>query len=176
MTAQMMAGSSNWWIARWAGAALLLATPLITQVGQYWHPVAFMLAGSLIVGALALYEFAVRGSASAAFRAGVGIAAATSFLIVWINIVAGMVSADHPANLSFFGLVLTAAVGAFAAGFRAAGLARAMLGVAGAQALLAVAIATAPSTEAPLGVLMLNAFFVALWLVSAGCFRKSARG
>jgi len=176
MNAQMMAGGSNWWMARWVGAAALLGVPLITQVGQYWHPVAFMLAGSLIVGALVLYEFAARGSASAAFRAGVGIGAATSFLIVWINVVAGMVDVDHPANLAFFGLVLTAAVGAFAAGFRAGGLARAMLGVAGAQALLAVAIATAPSTEQPLGVLMLNAFFVALWLVSAGCFWRSARG
>lgn len=175
MTVQMMAGGSNWWMARWAAAAALLSVPLVTQVGTHWHPVAFVLAGSLIASSLALYEFAARSSAVAAFRAGVGIAAATSFLIVWINVVAGMVSADHPANLSFFGLVLTAAVGAFAAGFRAAGLARAMLGVAGAQALLAVAIATAPSTEVPLGVLMLNAFFVALWLVSAGCFWK-ARG
>lgn len=178
MARPMEVDSNNgWWIARWSAAAVLLMVPLAMQIGTgwQWKPVAFLLAGTLIVGSLILYELAAHRSASAAYRAGVAIAGATSFLIVWINVVVGMVSEDHPANLSFFGLILTAAVGALAAAFRAEGMARAMLGVAGAQALVAVAIATAPSTEWPLGILMLNSLFAALWLISAAAFRQAAR-
>lgn len=177
MEKQMGTGSNGWWIARWSGVAVLLIIPLAMQIGAdwQWKPVAFLLAGSLILGSLILFDFAASRSGSAAYRAGIAIAAATSFLLVWINVVTGMVGGDDPANLSFFMLILAAAVGGFAAGFRAEGLARAMLGVAGAQALLAVVIATAPSTERPLGILMLNSFFAALWLISAGCFWNASR-
>ena len=177
MTGPRDAGSNDWWIARWSGAALLVSSALVLHIGTgwQWKPVAFALAGTWIVGSLIVYELVARRSASAAYRAGVAIAAATSFLIVWINVAVGMVGEDDPANLSFFMLIVMAAVGAFAAAFRAEGMARAMLGVAGAQALVAVAIATAPSTEQPLGVLMLNSLFVALWLISAALFHRSAR-
>ena len=170
MTAQ--AGRNNWWIARWLAAAVLLIIPLAMQIGAGgpWKPVGFLLAGALILGSLMLYEFAAGRSASAAYRAGVAIAAATSFLTVWTTIVR-----DDGNGIGFFLLVLTAAVGAFAAGFRAEGMARAMLGVAGAQGVLAAFIATAPSTDWPLGILTINSFFAALWLISAACFWNAAQ-
>ena len=59
-------------------------------------------------------------------------------------------------------------------------MARAMLAVAGVQALLGLAIATAPSTiiadaKGPLGVLVLSGGFVGLWLLAAFLFHRSAR-
>ncbi|MEP9361036.1 hypothetical protein [Sphingomonas sp. KR3-1] len=109
-----------------------------------------------------------------AYRAGIGIAVAASFLTIWTTVVR-----DDGTGMSFFLLILAAATGAFAAWFRPAGMARAMLGVAVMQVLLGVAIATAPITArvpgAPLHALAFAAGFAGLWLASAACFRAAAR-
>lgn len=70
-------------------------------------------------------------------------------------------------------------VGAFAAWFRPAGMARAMLGVAIMQALLAVAIATASSStnlpDATFKTPLASGRFMVLWLISAACYWVAAR-
>jgi hypothetical protein len=113
-------------------------------------------------------------SAGWAYRAGVGVAVVTSFLTVWTTIVR-----DDDQGMSWFMLIMAAAVGGFATWFRPAGMARTMLGVAVMQALLGVAIATAPITATlPDGgsrVLLFSGVFTALWLVSAGLFRAAAK-
>lgn len=111
---------------------------------------------------------------SRAYRAGVAVALVTSFLTVWVTVVR-----DDGNGIGFFLLIMAAAVGGFAAWFRPAGMARTMLGVAIMQALLAVAIATDPSSaSAPDGsfrVLLFSGFFTALWLISAVFFRVAAK-
>lgn len=112
--------------------------------------------------------------ASRAYRAGVAIAIATSFLTVWTTVVR-----DDDTGIGFFLLIMAAATGAFAAWFQAAGMARSMLGVAIMQVLFGIAIATAPSTAStPDGgfrVLLFSGIFTALWLASAACFRTAAK-
>ena len=114
------------------------------------------------------------GNPSWTYRAGVASALATGFALVWTTVVR-----DDGNGLGFLTLVLAAAVCAFAVRGRAEGMARAMLGVAGIQAFVGSMIATAPSTASapggPSGVVLVTAGFVALWLVSAGCFWKAAR-
>lgn len=115
-----------------------------------------------------------------AYRLGAGVALAVSFLQVWMNLVVGIVgSNDNPVNQGFFGVVVTAAACAFVARFRPDGMTRAMLAVAGVQTLLAIAVATAPSTAldpmGATGVLLLSGLFVLLWLASAALFHRSAR-
>lgn len=116
-----------------------------------------------------------RTSGSWAYRAGVAVALVASFLIVWVTIVH-----DDGAGIGFFLVIMAAVVGAFSAWFRAAGMARTMLGVAIMQALLGLAIATAPLTAStPDGVfkaLLFSGFFTALWLISATFFRVAAKG
>jgi hypothetical protein len=115
------------------------------------------------------------------YRIGIAVALGAAFLEVWINLAVGIVgSEDNPVNMGFYLVVATAGACAFTARLRAHFMARAMLAVAGMQALLAVAIATAPSTvrddpKGPLGVLALSAGFAALWLLSAFLFHRSAR-
>jgi hypothetical protein len=110
---------------------------------------------------------------SRAYRGGVALALITSLLTVWTTIVRD----GH--GIGFFLLVMSAAVGSFAAWFRPAGMARTMLGVAIMQILLGVAIATAPLTAriagASLRILLFSGFFTALWLLSAAFFRIAAR-
>ena len=85
---------------------------------------------------------------------------------------------DDGNGIGFFLLVMAAAVGGFAAWFRAAGMARTMLGVAIMQALLGVAIATAPSTatlpDRGFTVMVHSGVLTALWLMAAAFFRAAA--
>jgi|ERR1044072_1002524 2-methylcitrate dehydratase PrpD len=115
------------------------------------------------------------------YRIGAGVALAAGFLEIWINLAVGIVGReDNPVNQGFYLIVATAAACAFVARLRPDGMARAMLAVAAMQALLAVAVATAPSTarDEPMGaagVLALSAAFCALWLLAAALFQRSAR-
>lgn len=112
------------------------------------------------------------------YRLGAAVAFAVSLLTVWMRMVG---SEDNPANLAYFGVVMTAAACTFTAKLRPEGMARAMLATAGVQALIGLAVATAPITAqierygVP-GVTRQAALFVALWLVSAALFHRSARG
>lgn len=115
-----------------------------------------------------------RASGSRAYRAGVAIAIAASFLTVWTTVVR-----DDGTGIGFFLLIMAAVTGAFSAWFQPAGMARTMLGVAIMQVLFGIAIATAPSTAStPDGgfrVLLFSGIFTVLWLISAACFRAAAK-
>ena len=116
-----------------------------------------------------------RASASRAYRAGAIVALLASFLIVWTTVVH-----DDGAGIGFFLVIMAAGVGAFAAWFRPAGMARTMLGVAIMQALLGLAVATAPATasipDGPSKALLFSVFFAALWLISAAFFHAVQKG
>ncbi|WP_028970500.1 hypothetical protein [Sphingomonas sp. URHD0057] len=117
---------------------------------------------------------AASASGSGAYRAGVATALVTSFATVWTTIVR-----DDGNGIGFFLLIMAATVGAFAAWFRPAGMARTMLGVAIMQALLGVAIATAPSiaglSDGGFKLLLFSGIFAALWLMSAALFCAAAK-
>jgi hypothetical protein len=169
---------NRWRIARWTAAVALLLAPLVMmQISDEWHWTgrSFLFAGIMIGGAVLLYEISERASGSRAYRAGAAVAIASSFLSVWSTIVR-----DDGTGIGFFLVILAAAVGAFAAWFRPAGMARAMLGVAIMQALYGVAVATAPSTaQLPDGgfrTLAARGFFTAMWLIAAACFHAAAKG
>ena len=110
-----------------------------------------------------------------AYRTGLVVALVVAFLTVWTTIVR-----DDDSGAGFFMIILAVVVGWFAAGFRAAGMARAMVGVAGMQMCLGALIATAPVTAnvpgGPLNVLLFNGFFSLLWLISAAFFSRAAKG
>ena len=113
-------------------------------------------------------------SKSRPYRVGVGLGVLTAFLTVW-----GAVVHDDGNGVGFFLVILAAVVGAIAAWFHSAGMARAMLGVAVMQVLYGMAIATAPMTaqtpHGPLKVMIFCGFLASLWLASAGCFRVATR-
>jgi hypothetical protein len=114
-------------------------------------------------------------SGKRACRAGVAVAVLTSFLTVWTTIVR-----DDGNGIGFFMLIMAVAVGWFAAGFRPAGMARAMVGVAVMQATVGMLVATAPVTASvpgePLRALAFSGGFAAMWLISGAFFRAAAKG
>nr|WP_294809797.1 hypothetical protein [uncultured Sphingomonas sp.] len=116
-----------------------------------------------------------QASGSRNYRAGVAVAVVTSFLTVWTTVVR-----DDGHGIGFFLLILAAGTGGFAAWFQPAGMARTMVGVAIMQALLGLAIATAPLTAnmpgGPFKILLFSGVFMMLWLISASFFRAAAKG
>ncbi len=108
------------------------------------------------------------------YRAGVAVAILTSLLTVWTTIVR-----DDGNGIGFFLLIMAIGVGAFAAWFRPAGMARTMVGVAVMQLMLGIAIATAPITaripDGPFRAMLFSGVFALLWLLSAALFRAAAR-
>jgi hypothetical protein len=119
-------------------------------------------------------EAAGRARGSGAYRAGVAVAVVASLLTVWTTVVR-----DDGNGIGFFMLIMAVAVGWFAAGFRAAGMARTMAGVAIMQAVLGGLIATAPVTgDVPRGslkALLFSGIFALLWLASGAFFRAAAK-
>ena len=115
------------------------------------------------------------GNGSRAYRAGAAVAVLTSVLTVWTTIVR-----DDGNGIGFFMVIMGAIVGAFAAWFRPAGMARTMAGVAVMQLMVGSLIATAPVTQAVPGasmrIMLFCALFAGLWLISAAFFRASAKG
>jgi hypothetical protein len=182
MTAVAEKQWNRWRIARWSVAAALLLLPLaMMQVNDEWNWGVgdFVFAGVMICGTCMLYETAAKWSGSLAYRGGVVLALAASFLIVWINLAVGIVGEDSPFNVNFFGLVAMAAAVSFASGFTAKGMARGMACVAAATAFLGVLLATAPmNADVPPGparLLGISLAFAAVWLASAALFGRAAK-
>ena len=173
---------SRWWIAPWAIAALLWLLPLIAM--QFtdevaWDETDFIVFGGMLFGACGAWELAARMTGNTAYRAAVGVALASTFILVWMNLSVGIIgSEDNPANLMFFGVLAVAMIGAAIARFQPRGMARALLATALAQTLAGVIalIAGWGSTGAnwPQVIVILTLFFAALWLGSAWLFRKAA--
>src|SRR5687768_4251512 len=110
-------------------------------------------------------EVAAQLSTRRAYRAGVALAAVASFLMVWTTIVR-----DDGNGIGSFTVIMAVAVGWFSAGFRPAGMARTMVGVAVMQVMVGLLIATAPITATvpggPFQALLYCSVFAMLWLIS----------
>ena len=82
---------------------IILLLPLIAM--QYtdevvWDLADFVVAGVLLFGTGLAYELMARKGGTVAYRAAVGIALATVFLLVWVNGAVGIIgSENNDANL-----------------------------------------------------------------------------
>jgi hypothetical protein len=171
---------SPWRIAGWSLGAMVLIVPLVAMqftAEVRWSVTDFVFMGVLVLLVGGAFELAARLSDSGFYRAGVGVAAVTSFLLVWINAAAGVIGSErNPLNLLYLGVIGIAVVGGLLGNFRARGMARAMVAAAVAQALMTgVALAVAPhEPPGPFGLVTLHAVFTGLWLTSAWLFRNAA--
>ncbi len=164
-------------IAVWGTAAFLLLLPLVAM--QFtkevnWTPSDFVGFGGMLLVACGTYEMATRRSGDPAYRAAVGAAVVGGLLLVWMNLAVGVIgSQENSANLMFAGVLAVGVIGALIARFQPRGMARALVATTLAQAMVAV-IALIVGLDAP-PLWFLTAFYVALWLTSAGLLRRVAR-
>jgi hypothetical protein len=167
--------ASRWRIAVWGGATVLLLLPLVAMqftAEVQWDGTDFVVFGAMLFAACGSYELATRATRNRSYRTAVGVALATAFVLVWMNLAVGIIgSEDNPANLMYGAVLAVGLIGAAIARFRPQGMARALVATAIAQGLVAVI-----ALVAGLGyTLLLTGAFMALWLTSARLFRKAAR-
>jgi VIT1/CCC1 family predicted Fe2+/Mn2+ transporter len=164
-------------------AAFILSLPLLAMLitdEVVWGLGDFALAGVLLVGTGLVHARATRTPRNIAYRAAVGVAIATAFILLFLMGAVGIIGEDgDPADLMYFGVLAVGIVGAVIARLQPEGMARAMLATALAQALVAVIALIAGKHQAPISsvweILGLNGFFVALFVGSAWLFRHAAR-
>jgi hypothetical protein len=167
---------NRWSLAIWGTAACLLLLPAIAMrfpdTGVDWGAEDFMVVGAMFAIACGAYEVIARISDNTSYRFAAGIAIVTAFLTVWVNLAVGMLGSEgNPANLLFGGVLLVGLLGVVIAMFKPAGMARAMMATALAQAAMAVYALVGGYAEVTLHI----ALFVLPWMLSAQLFRKAAR-
>lgn len=113
------------------------------------------------------------------YRSAIGLALGAAFILVWLSLGVGIIGRDgDPANLMYFGVLAVGITGAVMARLQPHGMARTLLAMAFAQALIA-AIALIAGLglpwSGPLEILLLNGFFVALFAGSAWLFQRAGR-
>ncbi len=166
---------NGWRIARWTVPAILLLVPPVAHF--QWTGSDYVAMGILLFGSVGTYEAIARTNSSFAYRAAAAVAVATSFLLIWINLAAGIIGSEtNPLNLLYAGVIGAALIGAIAARFEPGGMAHALAATAAVQALVGVVAVFAAGDQPPgmTGQAMLNGGFVALWLLAAALFRKAA--
>ena len=118
------------------------------------------------------------GRRRTSYRTAMGLALATSLMLVWMSLGVGIIGRDgDPANVMYFGVLAVGIAGAIVARFRSRGMARALVAMALAQALVTVIALSAGlglPWSGPAEILLLNGFFIALFVGSAWLFRRSA--
>jgi hypothetical protein len=165
--------------------AVILSLPLLAM--QFtdevvWDLADFAVAGVLLLGAGLTYELIARKAGHIAHRAAVGVAVAAALLLVWMNLAVGIIGNEgNPANLMYIGVLAVGIIGALIVRLEPRGMARVLFATAGAQMLVPVIalIIWPPQVTSwggadVVGVFILNAFFVALWLGSALLFRRAS--
>jgi hypothetical protein len=158
--------------------AFILLVPLLAE--WPWTLADFVFAGAIIFGTGLTYVLVARKAGNFAYRAAVGVALAAAVILVWVTGAVGIIgNEDDNANLMYVGVLAVGIIGAIIARFRSNGMARALFATALAQALVAViALIFGLGSGSPpgvLGILVLNGFFVALFVGSALLFRYAGR-
>ena len=110
-------------------------------------------------------------------QSAVGLALATAFILVWLIGAVGVIGAAGDLfDLMYFGVLAVGIIGAIIARVQPHGMARALFATALAQALVAVIAGKDQSSVSSVSeILILNGFFVALFVGSALLFRYAAR-
>jgi hypothetical protein len=142
-----------------------------------WTVGDFVVFGVLLFGSLGAYELARRITGNTAYRAGVGVAIAATFLLAWVNGAVGITDSD--ADFALFLAPAVGIIGAIIARFRPRGMVRAMFATAFALTLvsaIALVAGVVPAHNSALEVLGITGFFVALYVGSALLFREAVRG
>lgn len=121
----------------------------------------------------------VRQSRPGTFKAACGIAVAGALLLVWLSLGVGIIGKDgDPGNRMYLGVLCVGIVGSLLARFQPRGMARALFSAALAHVavtVIALAAGLGRPWSGPLELVLLNGFFVVLFLGSAWLFDRAAR-
>lgn len=156
----------------------LLAMRFTEEVN--WDLFDFIFMGALLFGVGLAYELVARRSEKTLYRVAFGVGLATAFLLFWVNGAVGIIGNEgQPANLMYGAVFAVGLVGSLMARFKSRGMARTLFAAALVQmSVPVIALIIWPQISwggAGLGgVFVLNAFFAALFVVSALLFQRAS--
>lgn len=168
---------------------LILLIPLVLQLtigtgvdgeGWNWTLSDFIIIGVAIFSVGLAYELIARRSDKTIYRVAFGTGLAGAFLLFWINAAVGIIGSENqPANFLYGAVFATGLIGSLLARFKPRPMARTLFAAALIQLLVpVVALIIWPEISwgeaGMLRVFILNAFFAALFVVSALLFRRAA--
>jgi hypothetical protein len=111
------------------------------------------------------------------YRLAVVVTVGTTLVLIWLSLGVGIIGADgDPANAMYFSVPIIAVIGAIIARLRPVGMARTLLVMAGAQgfiALIALIARLGRPWSGPAEIILLNGFFVAVFVAAAWLFKRS---
>ena len=115
-----------------------------------------------------------------AYKSAVALALTGALLLFWVNGAVGIIGAESDdINLLYFGVLAVGSIGAFIVRFEPHGMARVLVAIGLAQALIALVALILGKHQAEyssvLEIVLLNGFFVVLFFGSAWLFRQAAR-
>lgn len=142
-----------------------------------WSAGDFAFAAIILFTGCLIFDLAARRAPNFAYLAGAASALAAGFGLIVVNGAVGLVgSEDEAHNLWFLAVILVAIAGTVMARGRPRGMARTMLAAAATHILVSVALlveAAGVSDGDPRMEIVGLAMFAAIWLVSAGLFRRA---
>lgn len=113
-----------------------------------------------------------------AYKLAVTITLLAVVFLVWLSVGVGIIGVDgDPANRMYYVVVAISVIGALVTRLRSDGMTRVLLAMAFVQALItgiAMIAKLGLPYSGPMEILLLNAFFVAAFLVAAWLFRRAA--
>ena len=113
------------------------------------------------------------------YRFAIAVAMVAALLLIWLSLGVGIIGEDgDPANMMYFGVIAVGIIGAAIARFKPTGVARALTAMAIAQALITLIALVAGlglPYSGPAEIILLNGFFIAMFVFSAWLFRRSMR-
>jgi hypothetical protein len=113
----------------------------------------------------------------AIYRTAIGIAIGTVFILIWLSLGVGIIGSDgEPANLMYFIVISIGVIGSIFSRLKPQGMALTLIAMAIAQAviaLIAVFAGLGVPWSGPMEILLLNSFFIVMFLASAWLFSKA---
>lgn len=159
----------------------LLLIPLAGQLtvnGWHWTWTDFLFAWVVFSITTLLYRFLVtRPAANSAYKAGAALAVVAGFLVFWITAAVQIIGDENPANILYFGVILTGLGGVALARFRPAGMAKAAFATAAVTfviPIVGIVLASADFSPGIPQVFLLNGCFALMFAAAGLLFLHSA--
>jgi hypothetical protein len=158
------------------GALAALMVPLVASrvvVGWNWPPKAFVLTYVLFFATGMAYALISRRMGVWAYKAGVGVALVTGFVLGWSNMV-HVADSENPANFIYYSVLVLGAVGASLARLKAGGLARTLFVMAAVLALISVTLPSGAPPDMARNMAIGHGIQVVLFTASGLLFRHAS--
>jgi hypothetical protein len=154
----------------------LLIVPLVASQavdGWNWNPGTYVFAYVLFFGTGLAYALIARKMGAWEYKAGVGLALVTGFVMGWANMV-HLSESENPAYLLYFGALAVGGIGALLARFEARRMAWVLFAIAAVVAVLAVTVSSYGPSEQVRSLMVGHGVFVVLFTASGLLFRHAS--